>query len=60
MKEHIDTVICGGIEEKHLKYLSWKKIKVIHSVIGPYAEALKEANDNRLQSGVILSGAVSR
>lgn len=25
LKEDIDTVICGGIEERHYKYLAWKK-----------------------------------
>lgn len=57
MKENIDIVICGGIEEKHLKYLTWKKITVIHSVIGPYAEALNIAIDDTLEDGCILPGA---
>ena len=60
MKENIDIVICGGIEEKHLKYLTWKKITVIHSVIGPYAEALNMAIDDTLEDGCILSGAINR
>lgn len=60
MKENIDIMICGGIEEKHLKYLTWKKVKVIHSVIGSYAEALNMAIDNQLESSSILSGAVAR
>lgn len=60
MKENIDIVICGGIEEKHLKYLTWKKVQVIHSVIGHYSEALNMVVDNRLESGSILAGAASR
>lgn len=58
MKENIEVVICGGIEEKHLKYLTWKKIKVIDSVVGPYLEALDLVVQDRLKSGEILSGAV--
>jgi len=60
MKENIDIVVCGGIEEKHLQYLTWKKIKVIHSVIGPYTEALNMTIDNQLEDGCILPGAVAR
>lgn len=60
LKENIDTVICGGIEEKHLKYLEWKKITVFDSVIGPFEEALDLLKDNRLQSGCILAGAVNK
>lgn len=59
IKENIDTVICGGIEDKFLKYLTWKKIHVIHSVIGPYNEAIKIAAEDNLRSGTILPGANS-
>lgn len=58
IKENIEVVICGGIEEKHLKYLSWKKIEVINSVIGPYSEALDRIVEDRLMSGDVLPGAV--
>lgn len=58
-KEDIAVVICGGIEERHFKYLAWTKKKVFDSVIGPYAEALQLFLENRLTSGAILPGAVS-
>lgn len=57
IKEGINMVICGGIEESHLQYLSWKKLQVIDSVIGPYSEALQAAYAGSLQSGTILPGA---
>ncbi len=60
IKEGISTVICGGIEESHLKYLSWKKIQVVDSVIGPYSEALNAANAGFLKAGTILPGAKKR
>lgn len=57
IKEGIDVVICGGIEESHLQYLSWKKIRVIDSVIGPSSEALNAAKAGFLAPGTILPGA---
>ena len=57
IKEGINVVICGGIEESHLQYLSWKKLKVIDSVIGSYSEALQAANAGFLKPGTILPGA---
>jgi len=57
-KEYISIVVCGGIEERHYKYLSWTKKKIFDSVIGPYAEALQLVLENRLTSGIILPGAV--
>jgi len=60
IKEGVNTVICNGIEESHLQYLVWKKMRVIDSVVGPYGEALKAAAGGFLQSGTILSGARER
>ena len=57
IKEGINVVICGGIEESHLQYLSWKKLQVIDSVIGPYPEALQATNAGFLKPGTILPGA---
>jgi predicted Fe-Mo cluster-binding NifX family protein len=57
IKEGINVVICGGIEESHLQYLAWKKIQVTDSVIGTYSEALQAINNGFLQPGSILPGA---
>ncbi len=57
IKENINTVVCNGIEESHLQYLTWKRMKVIHSVVGPYSEALKALTGDFLRSGTILEGA---
>jgi hypothetical protein len=54
IKEDIDTVICGGIEERHHKFLTWKKINVLDSVIGDYADALHLAGSGLLLAGTIL------
>lgn len=59
LKEDIDTVVCGGIEERHYKYLAWKKVEVFDSVIGPFSEVLRLAKDNRLGAGTVLPVARS-
>lgn len=54
LKEGVGLVVCGAIEESHFQYLSWKKIKVIDRVIGPWQQALARALANRLKAGEIL------
>lgn len=54
LKENIGTVLCGGIEDVHYQYLSWKKIRVIDRVIGPAEEALKLALADRLKTGKVM------
>ena len=60
LKEKIDMVICGGIEEQHYQFLIWKKITVFDSVIGPHEDVLRLAMDNALAPGTILPGVHSR
>lgn len=52
--ENINVIICGGIEEEYLQYLKWKKIDVIHSVIGPAEAVLPRFRRGSLKSGDIL------
>lgn len=40
LKENVDHLICGGIEDEHYQFLSWKKIQVIDRVIGRYQDVL--------------------
>lgn len=54
IKEQVACVVCGGIEEEHYQFLSWKKIKVIDAVIGACSDALQLALENKLKPGVIL------
>ena len=49
--EGITLVICGGIEEEYYQYLTWKEVRVIDSMIGPYKRALDLALAKRLESG---------
>lgn len=54
LKEDIDTVICGGIEQEILEYLTWKKVRVIDSVMGPWDRVLDYFKADSLDSGAIL------
>jgi len=52
--ENVETVVCGGIEDEYLQYLEWKKVRVIHSVIGSAESVLERLRDGTLSSGDIL------
>lgn len=54
MEEDVSMVICGGIEERHYQFLTWKKIRVIDFVIGDHQSVLSRALADELQSGDIL------
>lgn len=56
LKEDIALVVCGGIEEEHYQFLSWKKVKVIDRVIGESKEIVKRVLAQELQSGDIVKG----
>ena len=60
LTEGITMVICGGIEEEYFQYLTWKRVRVIDSVIGPYDRALEFARSGKLEPGAILSGEASQ
>lgn len=55
LKENIDVVICGGIEESFFQYLQWKKVKVIDRIIGPADTALKMSLEHKLRPGMIIN-----
>jgi hypothetical protein len=54
LMEGITHVICGGIEEQFYQYLTWKKIKVMDSVMGPWSKALTLFRKGELVSGAVL------
>lgn len=41
LKEGITHVICGGIEEGHYQYLTWKGLKVMDNIIGTGKEVVR-------------------
>ena len=54
MEENIAIVICGGIEDRHYQFLTWKKIRVIDFIIGDYETALQQAIAGKLHPGDLL------
>lgn len=58
VKEGIDCVVCGGIEENYYRFFTWKKITVFDGIIGSHSEALQMAFSGTLQSGTILPSAI--
>ncbi len=54
MEENIAIVICGGIEDRHYQFLTWKKIQVIDYIIGDHESVLQKAIAGELQAGDLL------
>ena len=57
VKEGIDCLVCGGIEDSFYRFFTWKKIQVYDSVIGAHAEALQLALTGALRPGMVLPSA---
>jgi predicted Fe-Mo cluster-binding NifX family protein len=53
LTEQISTLICGGIEQEYYDYLTWKHIRVVDSVIGPFEWALERLLNGSLKFGDI-------
>jgi predicted Fe-Mo cluster-binding NifX family protein len=54
LAEGIDVLICGGIEEEYYEYLTWKKVRVLDSVMGSWEQALARYKKGTLNPGAIL------
>jgi predicted Fe-Mo cluster-binding NifX family protein len=54
LTESIQVVVCGGIEEEYYQYLTWKRVKLLDSVIGDCRKALELLAQGRLEAGDIL------
>ena len=55
LTENVKVVVCGGIEEEYYQYLSWKKVRVVDSVIGPARDALARLRDGSLRPAAVLA-----
>lgn len=60
LREDIKVVICGGIEEQHYQFLTWKDITVYDSVIGPHGKVLELVLNNELTANTIVQKITSR
>lgn len=56
LKEGVELVVCGGIEESHFQYLAWKKVRVIDRVIGSWPGVVGPAMAGELEVGAIVRG----
>jgi predicted Fe-Mo cluster-binding NifX family protein len=54
LTEKVEMVVCCGIEDEYYQYLTWKKVKVIDSVVGPYSKVLGEVARGTIVNGQIL------
>jgi predicted Fe-Mo cluster-binding NifX family protein len=54
LTEEVNVVICGGIEQEFFEYLTWKKVRVMDSVMGPWERALERFRAGQLKTGAIL------
>lgn len=59
VKERIEVLLCGAIEENFYHFLAWKKIKIFDFIIGSHAEALEMLISNMLQPRAVLPSANS-
>lgn len=55
LDERIALVVCGAIEDEYYQYLTWKKVKVVDSVIGSYGQVLDRVSTGHLKEGDILN-----
>jgi len=60
LTEEAGLVICGGIEEEYHQYLTWKKVEVLDSVMGPWVRALEQFRAGELAAGSICYDGGSR
>ena len=51
LKEEAQVLICNGIEDEYYQYLTWKRVDVIDSVMGPWPRVLRAFREKRLTGG---------
>ena len=51
---NVTDVICGGVEELHYNFLTWKKVTVYDSIIAGWQVAMDMAIAGTLQPGAII------
>jgi predicted Fe-Mo cluster-binding NifX family protein len=54
LREKVNVTVCCGIEEEFFQYLTWKKIKVIDSVVGNCENIIESFRTGALEPGMIL------
>lgn len=54
LEERITHVVCGGIEDAHYQYLTWKKVRVLDRVVGSWEGALGMLLTRELRPGTVV------
>ncbi len=54
LEERITHVVCGGIEDAHYQYLTWKKVHVLDRVVGSWEGALGMLLTRELRPGTVV------
>lgn len=54
LSKGITCVVCGGIEDAHYQYLTWKKVQVVDRVIGSWKAVLRRLLARELRSGMVV------
>ncbi len=54
VEENITDLVCGGIEELHYNFLTWKKVAVLDGVIGEWHTVVEKIIAGTLKQGEIL------
>ena len=52
--EDVGTVVCCGIEQDYYDYLTWKKVRVVDSVIADWERAVEALGRDELKPGDVL------
>jgi len=60
--EEVSAVICGGIEDEFHEYLTWKKVRVLDTVMGSSEHALAQfaAGELRPEANLFRTAAEER
>jgi predicted Fe-Mo cluster-binding NifX family protein len=54
ISDGVDEVVCGAMEEEYYQYLTWKKVRVLDSVVAEWEDALSAHRAGRLAEGDVL------
>jgi predicted Fe-Mo cluster-binding NifX family protein len=54
LRQGVNALVVGGIEEEYYHYLRWKRVEVLDGVMGPAELALERFALGRLSAGDIL------
>lgn len=54
LRQGVNALIVGGIEEEYYHYLRWKRVEVLDGIMGPVNLVLERYARGRLTAGDIL------